>query len=84
MARYEVFVHAALLETIPKTGSQRRRILDFIYGLRERPDTLGDFTDQDRSLRTRQIKIVDDYAITYWVDSPVKAVMVIDVQPADA
>jgi hypothetical protein len=43
----------------------------------------GDFTDQDESLRTRQIKIIGRYAITYWVDDPVKAVMIVGVRPAD-
>jgi hypothetical protein len=43
----------------------------------------GRFSDKDASLRTRQVKLIGDYAITYWVDSPVKAVMVVDVRRAD-
>ena len=35
----------------------------FIYSLRDRPYTAGDFTDKDASLRTRQIKLIGDYAI---------------------
>ena len=57
--------------------------MEFISGLRENPDTHGDFTDKDDSLRERQIKIVGDYAVTFWLDAPVQIVMVVDVQPAD-
>lgn len=57
--------------------------MEFIHGLRERPRTPGDYTDKDASLQIRQIKIVGDYAITYWLDDPVKSVMVVDVRLAD-
>ena len=83
MASYEVYLHIDLLDAVPKSGTQRRRIMDFIHGLRERPRTEGDYTDKDASLRIRQIKIIGDYAITYWLDDPVKIVMVVDVRLAD-
>lgn len=57
--------------------------MKFIYSLRERPRTKGDYTDKDASLQIRQIKIIGDYAITYWLDDAVKSVMVVDVRPAD-
>ena len=57
--------------------------MDFIYHLRDQPDARGDFTDKDASLRERQIKVVGDYAITFWLDAPVKIVMVVDLRPAD-
>lgn len=76
-------MHLGLLNAVPKSGVQRRRIMDFIYSLREHPETAGDFTDTDASLRVRQIKIIGEYAVTYWLDSPVRIVMVVDVQPAD-
>jgi len=57
--------------------------MSFVRSLAANPYAPGDFTDQDESLRTRQIKIVGRYAITYWVDDPVKTVMVVGVRPAD-
>ena len=57
--------------------------MDFIRGLRDRPWTKGDYADKDLSLRVRQIKIIGDYAITYWLDDPARSVMVVDVRPAD-
>jgi mRNA-degrading endonuclease RelE of RelBE toxin-antitoxin system len=83
MGRYDVFMHLSLLESVPKSGLQRRRIMDFVRSLRDRPDAPGDFTDNDASQRVRQVKIIGDYAVTYWVDAPVKAVMVVDVARAD-
>ena len=57
--------------------------MQFIHDLHKAPRTPGDFTDKDASLRTREVKLLGDYAITYWVDDPVKAVMVVDIRPAD-
>ena len=76
-------MHLGLLEQMPKSVARRRRIMEFIYSLRDSPYTAGDFSDKDASLRMRQVKVIGDYAITYWVDSPVKAVMVVDVRRAD-
>ena len=79
----EVYMHFDLLDAVSKSGGQRRKIMDFIYSLREYPDTRGDFTDKDASLRERQIKLVGDYAITFWHDVPVQVVMVVDIRRAD-
>jgi hypothetical protein len=57
--------------------------MDFIYSLRAHPNTPGDYTNKDRSLRVRQVKVVGDFAVTYWFDAPVNIVMVVEVQPAD-
>jgi mRNA-degrading endonuclease RelE of RelBE toxin-antitoxin system len=83
MDRYEVYLHIGLLDAVPKSGVQRKLIMDFIYSLRTRPQTKGDYVDRDASLRIRQIKIIGDYAITYWLDDPVKSVMIVDIHPAD-
>lgn len=83
MEQYEVYLHADLLESVPKRGAQRQLIMNFIYNLRRDPRVKGDYTDKDPSLRIREIKIVGDYAITWWLDDPVKKVMVVDIRPAD-
>ena len=57
--------------------------MEFIQSLTEHPETSGDFTDKDSSLPERQIKVIGDYAITFWQDAPVKAIMVVDVRLAD-
>jgi mRNA-degrading endonuclease RelE of RelBE toxin-antitoxin system len=80
---YSVFVHVEVLETVPTRGGMRKRITAFIRSLSENPHTPGDYTDKDQTLRVRQIKVIGDYAVTYWVDEPVQAVMVVAVVPAD-
>ncbi len=83
MRPHEVYLHLGVLDAVPKSGDQRRKIMDFIRSLRERPGTPGDYTDRDSSLRDRQIKIVGDHAVTFWLDAPVSIVMVVDVRLAD-
>lgn len=56
--------------------------MNFIRSLAENPRAPGDFTELDESLRARQIKIIGRFAVIYWVDEPVRAVMVVGVQPA--
>ena len=84
MDPYQVYLNLDLLEAVPKRGRQRQEIMKFIYRLRDRPRTKGDYTDKDASFQIRQIKIIGDYAITYWLDEAVKSVMVVDVRPADS
>ena len=83
MAAYAVYVHLDLLAVVPARGEQRRLIMGFVRLLGDHPFTPGDFTDQDGSLRTRQIKIIGRYAVTYWADHPVKTVMIVGVRSAD-
>ncbi|HZR16778.1 MAG TPA: hypothetical protein VFE51_05570 [Verrucomicrobiae bacterium] len=83
MGAYSVYLHLELLEVVPARGEQRRLIMSFVRSLADNPHTPGDFTDRDESLRTRQIKIIGRYAVTYWVDEPVKAVMIVNVDVAD-
>lgn len=83
MDRCSVYIHLELLEVVPARGDQRRLIMQFIRSLAQAPDTPGDFTDRDDTLRTRQVKIVGQYAVTYWLDAPVRTVMVVDIRRAD-
>ena len=83
MARYAVYLHFELLEVVPKRGAQQQKILRFIQSLAENPFAEGDFTDMDETSRRRQIKIIGDYALTYWADHPAKLVMIVDVLLAD-
>jgi hypothetical protein len=83
MEPYAVYLHLDLLEVVPPTGEQRRLIMRFVRSLATNPYAPGDFTDQDEGQRTRQVKIIGHYAVTYWADHPVKAVMVVGVRLAD-
>ena len=78
-----VYLHLDLLEIVPARGEQRRLVMGFVRYLADNPSTPGDFVDQDESLRSRQIKIVGQYAVTYWPDHAVKAVMIVGIRLAD-
>jgi len=83
MEPYGVYLHIDLLEVVPVRGGQRKQIMSFVRSLAQDPHPPGDYTDLDETHRTRQIRIIGRYAVTYWADDPVKAVMVLDVRPAD-
>ena len=82
MDKYRVCLHLDLLDSMPR-GLARRKLLNFLRSLEDNPSTPSDFTDKDDTLRVRQIKIIGDYAITYWTDYSVKTIMVVDVRKAD-
>ena len=83
MEPYKIFLHVDLLDAIPSKGPRREEIFRFIRSLASEPMTPGDYTDKDGTLRLRQIKIVGDHALTYWVDDPARTVLVVAVRPAD-
>ena len=82
MVRYEVYLHSDLLDTMPTRGVQRRKLLEFIRSLQTQPNVLGDFMGSDGSYRMLRTKIIGRYAVTYWLDDPVEAVIITKVQPA--
>ncbi len=83
MEPYSVLLHVDLLDCVPRRGKQRQRIMTFVRSLAEDPYTSDDFTDRDADLRDREVKIIGDYAVTYWVDHPAKSVIVVNVKSAD-
>ena len=59
---------------------ERDRIPPFLESLAEYPNTLGGYQGHDDVGRPVQIKIVGDYALTYWADHPVKEVKVTRIE----
>ncbi len=57
--------------------------MEFERHLIQGPQTPGDYSHPDASQRDQQAKIVGDYAVTYWVDEPVKTVMIVGARHAD-
>jgi hypothetical protein len=83
MSKAQVYLHVGLLDAVPRSSAKRKRIMAFIRSLCEAPELVGDFSDRDETQRERQIKIIGDHAITYWHDSPVNTVMIVDIRHAD-
>ena len=83
MRPHEVYLHLGVLDSVPKTGPAAEKDhglhLQFA-GASGNPRRL--YRARRLSLRERQIKIVGDYAVTYWLDVPVQIVMVVDIRLA--
>lgn len=62
---------------------QELDVKEWIHHFRNLPET-GDFTELSPiDGRALDIKIISDYAITYFVDHAVKEIKVVDVESAD-
>jgi hypothetical protein len=83
MAPYDVYLHTDLLEKMPAGEAEREAIMKFIRGLASQPHATGDFIEQDVSLRPQQVKVIGNYAVTFWTDTAVRKVMVVDIRSAD-
>jgi hypothetical protein len=57
--------------------------MDFIRSLANNPNAIGDFSEQDGTVRTVQVKIIGRFAATYWADHPACAIKVTHIKPAD-
>jgi len=82
MLRYSVFIHEDVINSLPRSERQRRSIMNFISSLGDNPYSRADYTERDVSGRDLEAKIVDHYAILYWVDHAVKEVKVVHFQSA--
>lgn len=83
MAEYEIYARLEALNALPRDQKQRMMIFKFFDLLSRAPNTQGDFTEKDITLREQQVKIVGNFAVTYWFDAPVKIVMIVNLGPAD-
>jgi hypothetical protein len=82
--RYDVYVHESLLHAAPKSGAERRQVMEFIRWLGDHPFASGDYSDIDSAGRRREVAVVGRYAITFWADHAVREVKVTDLQVADS
>jgi len=83
MRPYKVYINQEALFTTPRSGSQRKRVMDFIGSLAFDPHTRGDFSEKDEVGRTVFVKIVHRFAITFWADHAVSEVKVTHIRAAD-
>ena len=84
MSPYKIFLRLEAAETIRVVrGAQRTRISAFIDLLANDPSQLGDYTERDESDRQIEIKVIGQYAITFWADHAVKEIKVADIRRAD-
>jgi hypothetical protein len=80
---YKVLVTIEVLQMERPARAERERILAFLESLVNHPESPGDYTDRDDAGRSVQIKIIGDYALTYWADHAVNEVKVTKIEKAD-
>ncbi len=84
MSPYKLFLRLEAIEALKTTrGKQRRQISTFIDGLGSNPNTPGDYTERDDTDRLIEIKVVGQFAITFWADHAAKEMKVVDIRRAD-
>ncbi len=83
MDPYRVLVtHEAL--SLPRPSPRdRQRIFSFLEGLAHNPFQRGDYEERDEVGRPIQIKVIGQYALTFWADHAVGEVKVTRVEKAD-
>lgn len=82
MEPYAVFVHEDVLDFIILARGRGDQVLSFIRRVAADPYLIGDFKDSDDTGRPLEVKLIGQYAITYWADHAVREIKVINVEPA--
>lgn len=83
MAPYGVYLHTDLLDKMPAGEDERAAIMSFIRSLASNPHASGDFAEKNLALRPQQVKVIANYAVTFWADTAVRKVMVVDIRHGD-
>ena len=73
---YKVLISIEILQLERPTRLNRESILSFLESLALNPQRWGDYEDRDEVGRPVQIKIIGDYALTFWADHAVKEIKV--------
>lgn len=81
---YEIFLRSEAIDSLRGIRqTSRRQVAAFIDSLALDPFSEGDFTVKDASDRGIHIKVIGQYAVTFWADHPAKEIRIIDIRSAD-
>ncbi len=77
---YRVLIDIACLDILPKSGKRRDDVLAFCADLATALYDASDFqiTEPDTQ-RTLEVSEIAGYVVTWWLDVPVKRVIVVDI-----
>ena len=80
---YRVSIDFEALDFLPRSGKRRESVLLFIGDLATSAHLGGDFRIKDpESQRYYEVSIVAGFSLTWWIDSPVNTVIVVEIQTA--
>ena len=81
---YEIFLRSEAIDSLRGIRPAARRLVtQFIDSLALDPFSEGDYSVKDDSGRDIHIKVVGEYAVTFWADHPAKEIKIIDIRSAD-
>jgi mRNA-degrading endonuclease RelE of RelBE toxin-antitoxin system len=81
---YEIFLRSEAIDSLRRLrSSPRKRVSQFIDSLALDPFAEGDYALKDPSDRDIHIKVVGEYAVSFWTDHPAKEIKIIDIRSAD-
>ena len=83
MDPYRVLVCIEVLQLQKPSRRQRDLMLGFLERLGGDPFAKGDYEEKDEVGRPVQIRVIGNYALTYWADHAVKEVKVTRIELAD-
>ena len=83
LSPYRVLISIEVLQLHRPSRQSRDRILSFLESLAGNPNQTGDYAERDDTGRSVHIKIIGDYALTYFADHAVKEVKVTKVETAN-
>ena len=70
----------ALSLLLASRAGDRRKLLAALGSLKANPSQPGDFTEKDDTGRSLQVKIFGTFLVTYWLDSYVAEVRVVEIE----
>ncbi|MEO6003796.1 MAG: hypothetical protein ABIZ04_09975 [Opitutus sp.] len=75
-----IFEEEASEFIVAQAKRQRRRLMDICYAIADRPFSRPDFVLSDADGRMISHVATEGYLVSYWVDAPVKRVVIAEVE----
>jgi hypothetical protein len=77
---HRVLIDIACLDVLPKSGRRRDEVLNFCSDLAESLYDASDFQiTEPETQRTVEVSEIAGFAIIWWIDEPVKRVIIIEI-----
>ena len=84
LPRFRVIFEEEAAEFLAALTKRRaRRLLDITYALADSPFAPPDYHLPDIEGRAISHVVTEGYVISYWVDAPVKRVVVVEIEPLE-
>jgi hypothetical protein len=81
---YQVWLRQEVIEYLDSLAfAERQRLLVWIERLGQQPYRTGDFSERGTDRRERQVAVVGDCAVSWWIDGAVCEVKVEAIRAAD-